>query len=182
MVMKQDPTHPTGVSSDDEGGSNLARARERKVHSAIQMRRGGALWDEIAEVLGYPTGRTAQVQVEKALEKELDTPEGREFLKRLADERYNRLLRAVWTQSIDPDHPDQLAYFDRSVKVIERLNKLHGLDAPTEYVVSTPSQAELESWVAQMTAASTPEVEQADIFGGEVVAGEVVVPDAVPAD
>lgn len=169
-MMKQDSTHPTGVSDDSpNGGSNVARARERKANAAIQLRIAGASWDEVAQALGYPTARHALVATEKALERELKTEENQMAMRSLAGKRLERLLRGVWTKAIDPANPEHLVAVDRARLIIDRHAKLYGLDAPTEVVVTNPSQQELEKWVATVIGQSRPALEEADIFDAEVL-------------
>lgn len=173
-MQQQDPTHPTGVATTDpRGGSAVARSRERKAHAALQMRIMSASWDEIAEVLGYPSGHHALVATEKALEKELKSEESQSFLRDLTAKRLDRLLRAVMPKAVDPNDPDQFAAVEASRKVISDFRKLKGLDAPQEYVVSNPTAAEIERWVSTVAAAGTQEVQEADIFDVEVTSVEV---------
>lgn len=171
MTQAQDSSHPTGVVDVDggRGGSALARARDRKANSALQMRVAGASWDEIAEVIGYPTARAALVATEKALEKELQAPESQQFMRQMAGRRLDRVLRSVYANAINPDHPDHLAYVDRVRQLVNEYSKLMGLNAPQEYIVSSPAQQELERWVARVTQVSMPTVEEDDIFDAEVV-------------
>jgi hypothetical protein len=169
-MHRQDPNDPTGVSDDSpKGGSNVARARERKANAAIQLRIAGASWDEIAQALGFPTPRAALVATEKALEKELHTEENQKSMRSLAGKRLERMLRGVWTKAIDPAHPEHLAAVDRARLIIDRHAKLYGLDAPTEVVVSNPAQAELEKWVATVIGQTRPALEEGDIFDAEVL-------------
>jgi hypothetical protein len=181
MATEQDPTHPTGVSDDSpKGGSAVARARDRKANAAIQMRLAGATWDEVAEVVGYPSARTAIVATEKALEKELRTEESQKMMRSLVGKRLERLLRSVWTKAINSEHPEHLQAVDRARQLIDRHAKLYGLDAPTEFVVSSPSASELEKWVSTVLKESRPALPEADIFDVEVVEDEEE-PDAVQA-
>jgi hypothetical protein len=172
--MQQDSTDPTGVRDTQvrsDGtpvrGKEVQTARQRKAHAAIELRKAGASWDDVAQVLGYPTGRAALVATEKSLEKDLSTDESKEFMRRMAGQRLDRLLRGVWKKAIDEDHPDQFAAIDRARAIIADQRKTYGLDAPTEMVVHNPTGAELEKWVAQVMAAQSPAVEEADIFDAE---------------
>jgi hypothetical protein len=172
--MQQDSSDPTGVKDTHQradgapvGSKEVIRARERKANSAIALRRHGASWDEIAEVLGYPTGRMALVAVERALEKELQTEESKKFMRKMAGERLDRMLRAVYPKAIDEDHPEQFAAVDRARALIGDHRKLFGLDAPTEMVVHNPNQSEIEKWVSQVLEAQSPPVQEADIFDVE---------------
>ena len=172
-MHSQDPTDPTGVSDDSpKGGSNVARARDRKANAAIQLRIAGANWDEIAQALGFPTARHALVATEKALEKELKTEENQTAMRSMAGKRLERLLRGVWTKAIDDKHPEHLIAVDKARLLIDRHAKLYGLDAPTEVVVTNPAQSELEKWVSTVIKESRPQVEEADIFDVEVIEDE----------
>lgn len=181
---RQDETDPTGVADNTpRGNSEVARARNRKANAAVQMRTAGASWEEIADVLGFPSGNHALVATERALEKEMRTPETQEQLRQLAGARLERLLRSVWARAINPEDPDQLAAVNTAKGLVDRHAKLYGLDAPTQYVVHSPTQQELESWVTRVTSQAMPGLPEADIFG-DVVAGSVSSEseDAVPSE
>lgn len=163
MAIVQDPTDPTGVRADENGSKEVIRARERKANAAIQMKAAGAEWDEIAEVLGYPDGRSALVAVEKALERELSETD-KTFLRGIASKRLERLIRAVWPKALDPDSPEQMSAVGRARELIADHRRLHGLDAPTEIAVHTPDTAEIQAWVAKVAAIGAPTLEEDDPF------------------
>jgi hypothetical protein len=173
LVQFQDGNDPTGVGGGAKGhrspGNEASRARARKSNAAIQLRLAGATWEEIAISLGYPTPRQALVATERALEKQLDTDIDREKMRRLANARLERLLRSVWTKAIDPEHPDHLIAVTKAKELIDRHAKLFGLDAPTEVVVHTPTQQELEVWVSKVVLALNPPIEEYDILDGEII-------------
>lgn len=178
-MITQDSSHPTGVRDDSpNGGSEVARARDRKANASIQLRKAGASWEEVAEVVGYPTARAALVAVERALEKELKTQESQTFMRQLAGQRLDRLLRGVWPKAINPDHPEHLAALDRARQLVAQHSKLYGLDAPSEMIVHSPTQQELEKWVSTVVQASAPQLDEYDIF--DTVPGEVT--DDVQSD
>lgn len=172
--MHQDSTDPTGVADDSpRGGSEVTRARDRKANAALQMKLAGASWDEIAEVIGYPTARQALVATERALEKELHTEQSQKQLRGLAGKRLERLLRSVWSKAIDPANPEHLQALARAREIIDRHAKLYGLDAPTEFVVSSPTQSQLEKWVSAVMQERQPQIAEVDIFDVEVTDEDV---------
>lgn len=175
MAMAQDSSDPTGVRDDSaSGNSEVARARERKANAALQLvMDDGASWIEVAEVLGYPTARAAKVAVEQALERNLQTSD-REHMRRYVAVKLDRLLRAVWGKAIDDENPEQLAAVTVARGLMQDGVKLWGLAAPSEVVISSPSEREIEAWVASVNQKSMPELEEADIFSGDVVDGEVI--------
>lgn len=164
MAVVQDPSHPTGVTSTLEGADpDVVRARDRKANAAVQMRIAGASWDEIAEVIGYPSGRDALVATERALEKELRDL-SKDSMRQMAGRRLERLLRGVWPKAIDPDNPEQLPAVGKAREIIADHRKLFGLDAPTEIAVHAPTEQELANWVATVVNVGRPALEEADIF------------------
>lgn len=175
--MQQDSTDPTGVRGETSGekaggrkvnGNSVSAARSRKAAAAIELSLGGADWGEIARILGYPTARLAKVATERTLAKQL-TDTDREKLRALASKRLDRLLRAVWSKAIDPEAPEQLAAAGRARELIADHRRLWGLDAPSEVVVTSPSQAELDAWVARVVSQQVPDVPEYDIIEGEIV-------------
>ena len=181
-MQQQDSADETGVISDDKGGRALTRARDRKANAALQLKMAGATWEEIASTIGYPTARAALVATERALEKELRTEESQSQMRGLAGKRLERLLRSVWTKAINPDHPEHLAAVTKAREILASHSKLYGLDAPTEMVVHSPAQQELEKWVAEAVGQTVPQLEEANIFEAEWYEGEEEETDAVPAE
>jgi len=171
-MQAQDSNDPTGVASDRKPGAgvdNAPRARQRKTHAAIQMKLAGATWAEIAMTLGYPTPRQALVAVEKQLEKELQSNGDRDAMRRLAGARLERLLRSAWPTAVDEKAPDRFVALSKCRELVADHRKLFGLDAPTEMIVHSPTQTQIEEWVAQITLLRDPPVEEYDIIDGEVV-------------
>lgn len=172
MATFQDSSHPEGVATDDThhgGKRSVSTARTRKADAALQLKTSGATWSEIAQVLGYPTPRQAMLACEKALVRQLNDEDDKAKMRAISGARLERLLRGVWNKAIDPSDPEQLSAVSRARELISDHNKLYGLAAPTEIVVSTPTQSELEDWVLRMTATMVPDTEEADIWDGEVV-------------
>jgi anti-sigma factor RsiW len=173
--MRQDSSDPTGVNDEGKPGTKVTRARDRKAAAALQMRLSGAEWEDIAQVLGYPTPRAALVAYESAMEKQLETPESREELRRLARLRYERLLRGIWAKAIDPKDPEHLAAATKAKEIISQITRLEGSEAPQEVAIYSPSASELETWVAEQVNRTVPQLEEADIFeeGEDIVDAEI---------
>ena len=174
MATRHDRSHPTGVVDERAGKpgdrGDIARQRNRKADAALSMSLSGATWGEIAEALGFPTPRAARVAVEKALVRQLATDDDKAKMRAMAGARLERLLRGIWMKAINPEDPEQMTAVSKSRELIADHSKLFGLNAPTELMVHSPTQSELEDWVLRMTATMVPEVEEPDIFDAEVVA------------
>jgi hypothetical protein len=165
------------VSADDEAGRKRLSTdanvqRLRKADAALSLRLSGASWGDIAQTVGYPTPRTAMLAVEKALIRQLNTDDDRDKMRVVAGARLERLLRAIWAKALNPNDPEQMVAVARARDIIDRHAKLYGLDAPTEVVVHSPTQSDLEDWVLRMTATLVPDVDEPDIFDAEIVSIE----------
>lgn len=176
MTLQQDSEHPTGVSDDTpRGNSDVARARLRKAHAAIQMKKEFSTWDEIAETLGYPTARAARVACELALENELQTREGKEFMRQMASDRFEAMLRTLWKEANDKNDPNRWMAMDRVRALMKDHIDLHGYAAPKQQVITTPTTRQIEEFVATVLKVEKPDLEEANIF-------DIEYTEDVPAD
>lgn len=203
MATRQDPTDPTGVAVDpDTRGEARLRPRERKANAALALRLEGYSWEEIAEVVGYPGAREAQVAFESAFEAHVDNdPQMKSKMRDLAGRRLDRLLRAVWKQAVNEPIPVigddgepvvdsdgnallttifddvQVQYHKQALAVIGQHSTLYGLSAPTEIKIDTPTDAALANWVASVIAQGNGYEEEQDIFSPRQIEGTVLVED-----
>lgn len=125
----------------------------------------GASFKDVAEMLGYSTPSSAKQAVEKVLAHSLTVPE-REAMRSVVHQRYERLLKSVMPRATNPRDTQHLAYNARANAIIDRMSKLHGLDAPTQVQV-TPSEEYLDQYTRQLQSRMglDPDVvEEADIF------------------
>lgn len=169
MTIIQDKTDPTGVRDTSPAGSSSAiRARERKAAAALALRKDNVSWDEIAEVLGYPTARAALVAVEQMLEKGALTPESQEFLRALAASRLEELIYAGRQKALDDQAPDQLAAMGQVRQLIETHMKLLGYAAPQELAIYNPLEGEVQEFIAMVQQRKAgKQLEESDIFSTE---------------
>jgi hypothetical protein len=175
MAMAQDSSHPTGVAkvNDVSTSKELTRARDRKANAALDMAIHGADWDQIAEVIGYPTARAAKVAVELALEKNLSSVD-KQKMRLLIQARYNKMVQSVAGKATDETHPEHLAALGRYREITADVRRMWGLDAPQEVLVTNPTQREIDDWVGITVSQSIPQVEEDDIVDAEVIDDEAV--------
>jgi hypothetical protein len=172
MATQQDRSAPGGVADParrNQNGNDAIAARKRKADAALSMSLSGATWGEIAQTLGFATPRQARIATEKALVRNLERDDDREKMRLRAGAQLERLMRGIWHKAINPEDPEQLAAVRSSRELIADYSKLFGLNAPTELMVHSPTQSELEDWVLRMTATMVPEVVEDDIFDADVV-------------
>lgn len=158
----------------DKGVASRARA-------AVALRVAGASPDEIAETLGYTSGRTVMGAIERELGNHV-AEEDRRQQRQLASMRLEKLIASVWPKAMDPDSSEHLPAVRAVKELIDRHAKLWGLDAPAEVIVTTPATHELQEWVAMVLSQGQEDVIEADVLEGwgEIEAG--ADPDHIRAE
>jgi hypothetical protein len=130
--------------------------------AAVKLRVEGASYSDIADTLGLSSPRAALAVITDHLAVECGADD-KDQMRREITAKLNTLLVAVWGKATNPDHIDQLPAIGRAVSIIDRTIRLHGLDAPTEVVVHTPTATEIEQWIASMVASTMPQLQEPDI-------------------
>lgn len=155
-----------GRGKDDDDNPTRAMA-------AVALRLGGAGLDTIAAQLGYASPRRVRDVIERALAESVDNSEDKTEMRRVQHARLERMLTSVWTRANNPKDPDHLAYSARALAIIDRENRMLGLDMPTEVTMHhIPELGEVREWVNGMAArlSQTPQVVEAEIL--EIEAGQ----------
>jgi len=106
-------------------------ATTEKQIKALELRRRGKSYAEIARELGYSSGSGAHAAVKKALRKTLKEPA--DELRKMENARLDAMLNALWPE-IEKGNPKAIA---AGVKISDRRAKLNGLDAPAEVDVTS---------------------------------------------
>ncbi|MCL5942763.1 MAG: hypothetical protein M1325_04475 [Actinobacteria bacterium] len=119
-----------GPQSQASARRALARKREA---DALELRLGGATYEQIAARLGYKNRSGALRAVLRSLDRLIE-PQEVEQLRRLELERLDRLLLGIWYSAV---HGEAQA-IDRVLKILERRARLLGLDAPVRQEHSGP--------------------------------------------
>lgn len=160
------------VNADLELPANADRPT--RAASAVALRMSGVSHSDIARMLGYASPTHARNAIERVLASTADSPEEIATLRVLQTRRYERLLQSVMSKAVDPDATEHLAYNGRALAIIDRISKLHGVDAPTQ-VQFTPTDEYIQQYTQRMLEAAglgTIDAEEAtmeDIQDAEVI-------------
>ncbi len=132
------------------------QALERQ-RQALELRKEGKGFVEIAAKLGYKGPSGAHQAVMRALRRTLQEP--CDELRRLELERCDALLAGLWPKA----KKGHVASVDKVLKVMERRAKLLGLDAPTKIDI----EAEVREFARAMGRDEAEAVKQAiEIING----------------
>jgi hypothetical protein len=107
-----------------------------KQRRALELRKAGRTWVEIARVVGYKNHSGAIAAVKVALEKTLQEPS--EHYRALTLERLTDVIRVYWGDMLNHD----LRATDRVLRAIADIRALLGLDAPIKEEVSISGRIE----------------------------------------
>ena len=109
--------------SESKTSVRRLKAVERQ-SQALELRKGGTSFPAIAHTLGYRSVAGAYDAVMTALQRTQQEPA--DEVRRMACERLDRLLFAVWQKALGGD----LAAIAMALRIEERRARLLGLDAP----------------------------------------------------
>src|SRR5690606_33466981 len=140
-----------------------------RASAAVNLLFSGASYADITKVLDYRNVEETKRAIWGAIGS-LDIDEYRRNQEReLMARRLNKLVSSGWKRATNPNDPDHIAYQRLMLAIMDRQAKLFGLDAPTESIVYTPSQQEINDHVARvrnLVIVESGDVE-ADVLEGE---------------
>lgn len=125
---------------------DASRARETR---AVELRLTGATFETIALQLGYANRSGAKKAVERGLRQEYEAAtESREALRQTMHARLERLLVGSWKAAAAGDRNA----VQNVIALLDRIAKLHGLDAPAQHklTVSSELDAEIEQLITEL--------------------------------
>lgn len=129
------PTKKQSATLSPGNGNRRATAHNAEItdkeRQALELRKAGASFDQIAERLGYSDRSGAHRAVSRALQSVLKEPA--EELRALEAERLDRLLLAFWNDALDGD----VKAADRVLRIMDQRAKLQGLNMPTKIDVDS---------------------------------------------
>lgn len=109
--------------------------RNRRLRDAMELRKAGISYVDIADRLGYKTPNAAYQAVKRAMSEMVTEPTSE--LRQMEVQRLTHLLMVLWPRAHgrpakngQEAQPPDLAAIDRVLKIQERLAALQGLDAP----------------------------------------------------
>jgi hypothetical protein len=111
--------------------ANQIASHERKLQ-ALELRKAGATFQQIADQLGYRSASGAFNAVKAALKATLREPA--DELRELELTRLDAMLLPLWRRVQSGDEKA----VDRVLRIMERRARLLGLDAPTRGEISGP--------------------------------------------
>lgn len=125
----------------------------------------GASASEVDRLLSNETARYVRNQ-----------PALRTYVRNYVSGKYTSLLEAVWDEATDRTHPAKLENQDRALRILDKMARLHGAEAPTQSEVKVDAAPEAVERLVQSLAAGQGLAYDTDIFDrvAQTVPGTVV--------
>ena len=135
------------------------------------------------EAIGAAVGSTAD-EIDRLLQEDMaryvrNQPALRVFVRNFISSKYSGLLEAVWDEATDKGHKEKLEHQDRALRILDRMAKLHGAEAPVQSEVKIDAAPEAVERMVQAISAAAGLGYNDTIF--DVVDAEVVHEGAVAA-
>ena len=163
-------------SKSNRGRQVISREKERR---AMELRKAGATYQQIADQIGWSDGSSARQAVLRGLKRLGD--EAAEDLRSLQYQRLNEMLLVTWPQ-VQTGDTDAI----RTAQGLMRdMNQLFGVEAPSKLEVEHVEKAVLviggdkDSYIANIQKAMgiVDESEAKELMSGDVVDAEIVEDD-----
>ncbi len=159
---------------------NSARdAKAAQLAQIVNLHIGGYSLGAIAASVGC-----TEQDIERMLANETQAyvrtqPALRTYVRNYVSGKYSALLESVWDQSVDKNRADQLEHQDRALRILDRMARLHGAEAPTQTEVKVEAAPEAVERLVQALSTGQGLGYDTDIFDVEVIDHGDDVHDAV---
>ena len=150
----------------------LARADQERLAQVANLLIAGHTIGSIALSIGATESEVERMMTQDMARYVRTQPALRVFVRNFLGEKYTKLLEAVWEEATDRNHPQKLENQAAAVRILERMGKLHGADAPTQTEVKVESAPEAVEKLVQALSATQGLGYDVNVF--DVVEAEVV--------
>lgn len=188
-----EPTEDEIAKPETKKSRKKARSRERefsnRAKTVVNLKIEGVSFADIAEQCDLKSAAEARTIYEEALAKIHDPEMDWRSQKRIAKLRLEKILapqmrlatneKARGADGKPVSNFDRGMAADRALKVVDRIIKLEGIDAPQMHTIVSPKAAQLEAFVQGVIAASqdpnAPREADMDELEAEIVEDAVIV-------
>jgi hypothetical protein len=154
------------------------RVSRTRAQAAAVMLVSGADFHTIADILKFDDEDQARRAAEHALSDVHLDGWDKEHLRRVLGSRLENLYRLAYNRAADPRNPSRETATKNALAVVDRMAKLYGLDEPSQVVVHSATQQQINDWVARMAATHQADLpEEFDVVPGTAISSTAHVED-----
>ena len=172
--LVRSPKQQRAVEKQREKQTLAAAERARAVRLAqiINLHIAGMSLADIGAQIGASADEVDRMIQSDAARYVRNQPSLRVYVRNYISGKYDELLKAVWDEATDKTHKEKLEHQDRALRILDRMAKLHGAEAPAQTEVKVESAPEQVERLVNVLAAAQGLGYDPTIF--DVVDGEVV--------
>lgn len=160
------------ASDAAEAAKTAALSHDAKLAQIANLLIAGHTFDSIGASIGATGAEVEAMMNAESSRFVRNQPALRTFVRNYISSKYTDLLDTVWAGATDKNHKDMLEHQAAAVRVLERMGRLHGADAPVQKEVKIESAPEQVNALVNMLAQRSGMGYDVDIF--DTVPGTVV--------
>lgn len=166
----------TGVGAEvaevTESAQTVEQAAAARLAQIVNLHIAGMSLSQIGAAIGASADEVDRMLQQDAARYVRSQPALRVYVRNWVSERYTKMLEAVWDEATDKAHRDKLENQDRALRILDRMTKLHGAEAPVQTEVKIDAAPEAVEKLVNALAAGHGLGYDTTIF--DVVDAEVV--------
>lgn len=155
----------------------LARVEQQRLAQVINLHIAGYSLGEIGNSIGATADEVDQMIQSSATRYIRNQPALRTYVRNYVSGKYTELLEPVWGKATNPKSPLFLESQDRALRILDKMAKLHGAEAPVQKEVTIEAAPETVEKMVAALAAQAGRGYDMDIFDSDdddVVDAELV--------
>jgi hypothetical protein len=150
----------------------LARTEAQRLAQIVNLQIAGYSLADIGAQIGASADEVDRLLQRDAQRYVRNQPALRVYVRNWISARYSAMLEADWEEASDKSSPKKLETQDRVMRILDRMAKLHGADAPVQTEVKVDAAPEAVEKLVQVLAAQSGHGYDASVF--DIVDAEVV--------
>lgn len=110
----------------------LEKANAQRLAQIVNLHISGMSLAQIGTAIGATAEDVDRLLQRDAARYVRSQPALRVYVRNYISERYSQMLDAVWDAATDEQHTQKLEHQDRALRILDKMTKLHGAEAPTQ--------------------------------------------------
>lgn len=156
-----------------------AQAQAARLAQIVNLHIAGFTLEQIGVEIGATVEEVDRMLAQDTQRYVRNQPALRTYVRNYVSGKYTQLLDAVWTEATDRTHREKLENQDRALRILDRMARLHGAEAPTQTEVKVDAAPEAVERLVNALAAGQGLGYDVDIFDAPDIVDAEIVHDAV---
>ena len=174
LVRTQEQDEQIGAAAVKADAQTQAQAAAARLAQIVNLHISGMSLAAIGAAIGASADEVDRMLAQDTQRYVRSQPALRVYVRNYVSEKYSKLLDAVWDEATDKNHRAKLENQDRALRILDKMARLHGAEAPTQAEVKVEAAPEAVEKLVQVLSQAQGFGYDVDIFDGDVVDAELV--------